>query len=76
MDANRIKQDFQVYEDKTLCYLDSAASSLKPNRVIDVLDEYYKKYGVNVHRGVYNLSYIATEKYESSRQSIADFIDN
>ncbi|MGS0972075.1 MAG: aminotransferase class V-fold PLP-dependent enzyme [Candidatus Izemoplasmataceae bacterium] len=75
MDANRIKQDFQVYEDKTLCYLDSAASSLKPDRVINVLDEYYKKYGVNVHRGVYNLSYIATEKYESSRQTIADFIN-
>jgi cysteine desulfurase/selenocysteine lyase len=75
MDANRIKQDFQVFEDKTLCYLDSAASSLKPNRVVDVLDEYHKKYGVNVHRGVYNLSYIATEKYEASRQTIADFIN-
>ena len=75
MDANRIKQDFQVFEDKTLCYLDSAASSLKPNRVVDVLDEYHKKYGVNVHRGVYSLSYIATEKYEAARQTIADFIN-
>ena len=74
MDANRIKKDFQVFEDETLCYLDSAASSLKPDRVVDALIDYNKKYGVNVHRGVYNLSYVATEKYEGARQIIADFI--
>ncbi len=75
MDVLTLKKDFPVLDDESLVYLDTAASSLKPRQVIDKLDEYYQKYSVNVHRGVYNLSYIATELYENSRQKIADFIN-
>ncbi|MCF7925506.1 MAG: aminotransferase class V-fold PLP-dependent enzyme, partial [Candidatus Izimaplasma sp.] len=69
-----IKQDFPILNDDTFVYLDSAASSLTPQIVIDELNDYYQNYGVNVHRGVYNLSYIATEKYNKARQITADFI--
>ncbi|MCF7927296.1 MAG: SufS family cysteine desulfurase [Candidatus Izimaplasma sp.] len=75
MDAHVIKKDFPILKDKTLVYLDTSASSLKPNNVIDKINEYYKEYGVNVHRGVYNLSYVATSKYEKAREKIASFIN-
>ncbi len=75
MNVLTLKKDFPVLDDESLVYLDTAASSLKPRQVIDKLDEYYQKYSVNVHRGVYNLSYVATELYENSRQKIADFIN-
>ncbi len=69
------REDFPVLQDPSLVYLDSAASSLKPQVVLDVMDEYYTEYGVNVHRGVYNLSYVATAKYEEARQKVATFIN-
>lgn len=56
-----------------ISYLDSGASSLKPRSVIEKMDYYYNNFGVNVHRGVYDLSYKATDLYEESRQIIADF---
>ncbi|MCD6482360.1 MAG: SufS family cysteine desulfurase [Candidatus Izimaplasma sp.] len=75
MDPKILKKDFPIFDDKTLVYLDTAASSLKPMKVIKKIDEYYEKYSTNVHRGVYNLSYIATELYENSRKKISDFIN-
>ncbi len=75
MDPYILKKDFPILDDKTLIYLDTAASSLKPSQVIRKLDEYYEKYSVNVHRGVYNLSYVATELYEESRRKVSDFIN-
>lgn len=70
------KKDFPVYENHpSLCYLDNAASSLKPNTVIEKLNFYYKNLGVNVHRGVYSLSYLATDLYEEARNIVADFIN-
>jgi len=75
MDPYILKKDFPVLSDETLVYLDTAASSLKPIQVIRKLDEYYEKYSVNVHRGVYNLSYVATELYEGSRKKVSEFIN-
>lgn len=74
MDPLKWRKDFPILEDQTLVYLDTAASSLKPIQVINKQKEYYEKYGVNVNRGVYNLSFVATEEYEQSRQAVADFI--
>ncbi|MEC9485597.1 MAG: cysteine desulfurase [Candidatus Izemoplasma sp.] len=75
MDPLTIRNDFPVLTaDDSFVYLDSAASSLTPSSVIDTLNNYYQQYGVNVHRGVYHLSYVATEKYNEARQKIADFI--
>ncbi len=75
MDPHVLKKDFPVLDDQTLVYLDTAASSLKPKQVIKKLDEYYEKYSVNVHRGVYSLSYVATELYEESRRKVSNFIN-
>ena len=75
MDINRIRQEFQIFRNEpNLAYLDNAAMALKPDRVIKAVDDYYLNYGVNVHRGVYRLSYMATDKYEEARNTIAKFI--
>lgn len=58
-----------------LTYLDSAASSLKPKCVIDKVNDYYTRLGVNVHRGVYQLSYEATDMYEEARHKVSKFIN-
>ena len=59
---------------KPLIYLDSAASSLKPQCVIDCLSNYYAHEHSNVHRGVHFLSQRATERYEAARKRLAQFI--
>lgn len=74
MDIERIRQDFYVIDKEKIVYLDNAASTLKPQVVIDEIDYYYRHLGVNVHRGVYRLSYEATELYEHARQNIADLL--
>ena len=76
LDTKSIKKDFPVLiNNPHLTYLDSAASSLKPACVINKIREYYEEYGVNVHRGVYNLSYKATDEYEETRSVVAKFIN-
>lgn len=73
---NNIKNDFPVLvNNPNLVYLDSCATSLKPQVVIDKLNEYYEKYGVNVNRGVYDLSYHATCEYEETREVVAKFLN-
>ena len=73
---NKYKKDFPVYSiHPDLVYLDSAASSLKPKCVIDAVDNYYNNLGVNVHRGVYGLSYEASDLYEGARGIIANFLN-
>ncbi|MBR6287772.1 MAG: SufS family cysteine desulfurase [Acholeplasmatales bacterium] len=76
MDINKIRNNFPVFrENPNLAYLDSAAMALKPDAVIKAVDDYYNKLGVNVHRGVYRLSYEATDKYEEARNVIAKFLN-
>lgn len=71
-----VRQDFPVLNHHPeLVYLDSGATALKPKCVIDKLDDYYNNYGVNVHRGVYQLSYEATEIYEDTRNVVASFLN-
>lgn len=72
---NPYKQLFPIYQHHPdLVYLDSSATSLKPQVVLDTMNEYYTEYGVNIHRGVYSLSYQATEAYEKARANVASFI--
>ena len=59
---------------KDLIYLDSTATTLKPQSVIDALNDYYTNYSANVFRGVYKISEKATEKYEKAREKVANFI--
>lgn len=78
MDLERIRKDFsildQVVNDEPLVYLDNAATTQKPQQVLDVLVDYYQKDNANVHRGVHTLSERATARYEAARQKVADFI--
>ncbi|MBR6288822.1 MAG: aminotransferase class V-fold PLP-dependent enzyme, partial [Acholeplasmatales bacterium] len=70
MDLGKIRACFPVFRNEpNLAYLDSAAMALKPDCVINAVNDYYTKEGVNVHRGVYRLSYEATDKYEQARQT-------
>ncbi|MBS8070691.1 cysteine desulfurase [Streptococcus suis] len=78
MDLERIRKDFsildQVVNDEPLVYLDNAATTQKPQQVLDVLADYYQRDNANVHRGVHTLSERATARYEAARQKVADFI--
>jgi len=60
---------------KKIIYLDSAASAQKPSSVIEAIKHTYENNYANVHRGIYKLSQIATEKYEEARSKVAKFIN-
>ncbi len=60
---------------KRLVYLDSAATSQKPQSVIDALVEYYSDYNANIHRGVYEIAARATDAFEAARAKVARFIN-
>jgi cysteine desulfurase / selenocysteine lyase len=78
LDPNKIKQDFPILSrkinGKDLIYLDNAATSQKPQSVIDSIVNYYSTSNANVHRGAHTLSDEATTLYESSRAKVANFI--
>ena len=75
MDVGSIKKQFPLYTSHPqLIYLDSCATTLKPQVVLDKMNEYYCEYGVNIHRGVYRLSYQASKAYEEAREVVAEFI--
>ena len=76
-DITAIKKEFPIYDNiPNLVYLDSGATALKPKCVLDKMNEYYSTYGVNIHRGVYSLSYQATDEYEKARDIVAKFINS
>ena len=74
-----IRQDFPILQTKMngkdLVFLDSAASSQKPQRVIDAFNDYYRCRHANIHRGAYRLSYEATDLYEETRHLTACFLN-
>ncbi len=75
MDAYDIKKDFPIFKNKDICYLDSGATTQKPQYVIDKIKEFYEKNNANPHRGAYSLSVEATAMYEDTRAKIAKFIN-
>lgn len=75
LDSIQIKKDFPIFDQNPqLVYLDSTATSLKPQPVIDKENEYYTKYSANIFRGIYKISEKATEEYENVREKVAQFI--
>ena len=72
---NEIKKDFPILENTNITYLDSGATTQKPIQVIKAVEEFYRKYNANPHRGAYTLSMEATEIYENTRTKIAKFIN-
>src|SRR6266550_3748866 len=78
VDWTRVRADFPILSrtvhGKPLIYLDSTATSQKPQVVLDAMDDYYSTTNANIHRGVYELSEVATDRYEKARARIAHFI--
>jgi len=73
-DVQKIRNDFPILSRKVngypLVYLDNAATSQKPQQVIDAIVDYYSNYNANIHRGVHTLSQEATDAYEAARKKI------
>ncbi|MFA5603581.1 MAG: SufS family cysteine desulfurase [Bacilli bacterium] len=70
---NKYRKDFPMLEHDYI-YFNNASTSLKPKCVIEAISDYYNNYSVNTNRGVDSLGFKVTEKYESVRQMVADFI--
>jgi cysteine desulfurase / selenocysteine lyase len=78
MDVREIRKQFPILDQEVnghpLVYLDSAATSQKPIKVIEAIDQYYRQYNSNVHRGVHTLGTRATDGYEGAREKVRQFI--
>lgn len=79
LDISSIRRDFPILDQKVnghdLIYFDNAATTQKPQSVIDAVSRYYEQDNANVHRGVHELSVRATELYESARKRVAAYIN-
>ena len=77
-DLTKIRAEFPILErtigDQPLAYLDNSATAQTPVQVIEAMDDYYRTYNANVHRGVHTLSEEATALYEGARDTVARFI--
>ena len=74
LNANEVRKDFPVLQNRDVIYLDNAATTLTPISVIQALTNYYEELGVSVHRGIYELASETTDKFEYSRTRVAEFI--
>ncbi len=78
-DINKIRQDFPILKrtvyNRPLVYFDNAATTQKPQVVIDAITKYYEQDNANIHRGVHYLSQIGTQAYEDSRKAVKVFIN-
>jgi cysteine desulfurase/selenocysteine lyase len=79
LDVARVRKDFPILarevHGKPLVYLDSAASSQRPQAVLDAMAEYYERHHANVHRGIYALAEESTALYEGARDTVAAFVN-
>ncbi|HCQ31069.1 TPA: cysteine desulfurase [Candidatus Collierbacteria bacterium] len=77
-DVDKVRADFPILKRKIhghdLVYLDSGATSQKPESVIKAMDDYYRNTNANIHRGVYELSVESTRLVDEARKKVADFI--
>ena len=69
-----IKKDFPIFSGSDLVYLDNAATTQKPQSVLDEVDSLYSEANANVHRALYSLGSEATERFENSRKKVAKYI--
>src|SRR5260370_5344205 len=77
-DVERVRADFPILRERIhgrpLVYLDTAATSQKPDAVIEAMVHYYRHVNANIHRGVHLLSQRATEDYEAARTTVQSFL--
>src|SRR5664279_2006517 len=78
LDITAIRQEFPILnrlvKGKPLIYLDNAATSQKPQQVLDAMSDYYSNYNANIHRGIHTLAEEATAAFESTRDAVQSFI--
>src|SRR5271166_6759652 len=78
-DVEKIREDFPILRQKIhgkpLVYLDNAATSQKPQSVINAITRYYERDNANIHRGVHFLSEHATEEHEAARRTVQRFLN-
>jgi len=78
-DVDEVRKDFPILsreiEGKPLVYLDNAATSQKPESVINAISDYYSNFNANIHRGVYSISIKASEAYENAKIKVKEFIN-
>lgn len=80
LDVVNLRADFPtlartIHDEKQLVYLDNAATSQKPNAVIDTIDRYYREHNANVHRGIHTLAEEATAAYEGARAKMQAYLN-
>ena len=79
LDVEKIRKDFPMLKNKmqgkALIYFDNAATTFKPQCVVDALNEYYLNYTANAHRGDYDFAHQVDVKYEEARNKVAQFIN-
>ena len=79
LDIESVRRDFPILNQEVqgcrLAFLDNAASSQRPNAVIDAISQYYREDHANVHRGVHTLSHRATDAYEGAREKVRGFLN-
>ena len=79
LDVEKIRKDFPILKvkvnGKPLVYLDNAATSQKPQAVINTVKDYYENYNANIHRSIHKLGEKATAAYEEAHQKVSDFIN-
>ena len=75
LSSETIKKDFPIFNNSDLVYLDNAATTHKPQSVLNAVDRLYTEANANVHRALYSLGSESTERFENSRTKVADFIN-
>src|SRR5215831_15045702 len=76
-DPRAVRAQFPIFREpreKPLIYLDSAATSQKPDAVLEAMADYYRRYNANIHRGIYSIAEEATAAYEDARRRVAKFV--
>lgn len=75
-DVNKVRNDFPMFKNNpNLIYFDSAATSFKPQCVIDRVKEYYEKFNTSIHRGDYDLSVSISKEYDDTREIVRHFLN-
>ena len=76
LQSETIKKDFPIFKNSDLVYLDNAATTHKPQSVLNAVDRLYTEANANVHRALYSIGSESTDRFENSRTKVADFINS
>src|SRR3989344_2054660 len=79
LDPEKIREDFPIFKrkinGKEIIYFDNAATTQKPQQVLNAINEFYTQHNANIHRGVHKLSQEASQLYEQAHKTVGKFIN-